>query len=281
MITIIELRHISLDFRRKSSDLLNATYDTANIKLKRFKQYIDNTPFISDLIHKKIVGIDYDYNKCFTGDSLNGWRKIQIPTEESEHIKAMYDFMSDIIAKDESVIQIAMAFSYKKNITECVQNFYNDAFKPLIDYIVDEISKEMILREDEMKINSPSFTQNIQTMYGSANQQISGSIVTHTYFSSEVKMLLDEIEKMCSALGLMKGIDKKKVEDIRDDLEAILEQISCETPKKRRIEKALENIKIFIAEFSTQLAVTTTSGIIGEMEWCNLIEKIKLFLEMH
>ena len=50
MISYRELREISLDFRRLSSNLLNATHETADVQLERFKQYIDTTPFVQEKI---------------------------------------------------------------------------------------------------------------------------------------------------------------------------------------------------------------------------------------
>lgn len=65
MNTYKELREISLNFRRLSSNFLNSRDGDANILIQRFKNYIDETPFISDLITRTISGIDYDYHECF------------------------------------------------------------------------------------------------------------------------------------------------------------------------------------------------------------------------
>lgn len=37
----LELRKLSLEFRRLSSNLLNSTYNTADINLSRFLKFID------------------------------------------------------------------------------------------------------------------------------------------------------------------------------------------------------------------------------------------------
>ena len=45
MISYRELRTLSLDFRRISSNLLNSDDDNADVNMIRFKKFIDETPF--------------------------------------------------------------------------------------------------------------------------------------------------------------------------------------------------------------------------------------------
>lgn len=50
MITLRELRTISLEFRRVSSNFLNCDDDTADVALIRFYSYLTKTEWIQDLI---------------------------------------------------------------------------------------------------------------------------------------------------------------------------------------------------------------------------------------
>ena len=51
------------------------------------------------------------------------------------------------------------------------------AFKPLIDYINDQLSMDMIVLDEEGKtVGGNTFIQQIGTVNGSANQQVSGVI---------------------------------------------------------------------------------------------------------
>ena len=277
MISYTELRYTSLDFRRKSSDLLNSTYENASIQLQRFKRYIDDTQIIKEIIQRKVDNVAFDYRQCFVGNSLNGWRKLQIPVDEASHIKAMYDYMEYLIASGESIMQIALSYSHETKITEAIRDFYCDAFKPLIDFVVDELSKEMIL-EEEQKLTGTSFTQNIGTVYGSANQQLTGSITANTYVSPEAVELSNLIDEFLIFLNSLENIDIDLVEDARDDLEAIAEQLVAESPKKRRLEKAIEGIKSFAQQVSTQVAVSTASATLENLDWNLLIEKIQMFI---
>ena len=69
MITYAELRRVSLDFHRLSSNFLNSTDDTAATMIQRFKKYIDDTPFIAGIISDTIGKVDYDWQKVPRG----GW----------------------------------------------------------------------------------------------------------------------------------------------------------------------------------------------------------------
>ena len=63
MITYSELRRISLDFRRLSSNFLNSTDDNAATMIQRFKKYID------DQIHPtRICEYAASFIRCTTED---------------------------------------------------------------------------------------------------------------------------------------------------------------------------------------------------------------------
>ena len=63
----LELRKLSLEFRRLSSNLLNSTDDTADINLSRFLKFINGNELISGIIQDKI----YKRLKCHFKEALN------------------------------------------------------------------------------------------------------------------------------------------------------------------------------------------------------------------
>lgn len=65
-----------------------------------------------------------------------------------------------------------------RNLHGYYSAFLENTVKPLINFINDEISKEMILLEDEKK--TAPMTQNIGTVNGPVIQQGSGSITLNT-----------------------------------------------------------------------------------------------------
>ena len=61
MSDVKELKRISLEFRRLASNLLGTGYETADISLYRFKEYIDNTIIINDILQNKIKNLEIDF----------------------------------------------------------------------------------------------------------------------------------------------------------------------------------------------------------------------------
>lgn len=131
MITYTELRRLSLDFRRLSSNFLNSTDDTAATMIQRFKKYIDDTPFISGIISDAIGEVDYDWQNCFRQSEHSGWHEIEVPVDEACHVKAMYDYLDYIISNGSNILGIAMHYPHsQKKFNEIIQHFLDIAFKP-------------------------------------------------------------------------------------------------------------------------------------------------------
>lgn len=136
MITYTELRRLSLDFRRLSSNFLNSTDDTAATMIQRFKKYIDDTPFISGIISDAIGEVDYDWQNCFRQSKHSGWHEIEVPVDEACHVKAMYDYLDYIISNGSNILGIAMHYPHsQKKFNEIIQHFLDIAFKPKFKYI--------------------------------------------------------------------------------------------------------------------------------------------------
>ena len=279
MISYRELREISLSFRRLSSNLLTATHTNVDVQLERFKKYIDSTPFINDAIQTFIKDTEFDYSQCFTSSGWGGdMMQICVPADESCHVKAMYDYMSHIAESGVSVFQFARRFSHKTKYVEIIQDFIEDAFKPLIDFINDSISKEMILIEDEMKFAHPAVTQNIGTVYGTVNQG-TGAITSHNTTNVTAANISELASKIIASLDAVQEIPDDEIDNVRDDLESISEQVSYPTPKKNRLQKALAGIKKFFSDFSMKLAVGCAVNGVTSMDWTSIIEQVETFIQ--
>lgn len=279
MISYRELREISLSFRRLSSNLLTATHTNVDVQLERFKKYIDSTPFINDAIQTFIKDTEFDYSQCFTSSGWGGdMMQICVPADESCHVKAMYDYMSHIAESGVSVFQFARRFSHKTKYVEIIQDFIEDAFKPLIDFINDSISKEMILIEDEMKFAHPAVTQNIGTVYGTVNQGTS-AITSHNTTNVTAANISELASKIIASLDAVQEIPDDEIDNVRDDLESISEQVSSPTPKKNRLQKALAGIKKFFSDFSMKLAVGCAVNGVTSMDWTSIIEQVETFIQ--
>lgn len=273
------LRKLSLEFRRLSSNLLNSTDDTADINLSRFLKFINGNELISGIIQDKISGVDYDFKKCYT-IGCSGWADYNPPEDEACHIKAQYDYLNFI--NNENTVNVrSQAMNYcwsDKKINTIIQNFLDMAFKPLIDYINDQLSMEMIVYDEEEKaMGGNTYIQNIETVNGSASQQNSGVINIYNT-TNDTGSMLELIDKLLASLPEIQGVDAEEIENVKDDLEMVQEQLKTDNPKKNRIGKALVGIKKFAGDFSMKLAVTLAAGAVTGADWGMLLQQLENFI---
>ena len=274
-----ELRTISLDFRRISSNLLSSDNGNADVNLHRFMDYIEKTPFIHDCVHSVVDQVEYDFQTCFPTHSF-GWANMSIPVDENCHIKAIYDYMRYILDTPEmNVLGQAMQYLWKKGATytDIIQKFLNNIVKPLINFINDEISKEMILLEDEKKVTS--MTQSIGTVNGPVIQQGNGSITLNTKNGVSATDLNSLIEKLISSLPAINDVASDEIESVKDDLESLQEQIYSPAPKKNRMQKALAGIKKFVGEVLSKASVSIVTSAVTGTDWTTLIQKAEIFID--
>lgn len=276
----LELRKLSLEFRRSSSNLLNSTDDTADINLSRFLKFIDGNELISGFIKDKIAGVDYDFKKCFD-IGCSGWADFNPPEDEECHIKAQYDYLLFINNEDKiSVRGQAMRYCWSsRKINDNIQSFLDMAFKPFIDFINDHLSMEMIVYDEEAKsMSGNTYIQNIETVNGSASQQNSGVINTYNT-TNDTTSMITLIDKLLASLPEIQGVDSEQIENVKDDLEMIQEQLESDAPKKNRIGKALVGIKKFAGDFSMKLAVTLAAGVVTGTDWNMLLQQVENFIK--
>ena len=245
--------------------------------IQRFKKFIDDTPFIAKVISDAIGGIDYDWQNCFRQNNYSGRYEVDIPVDEACHVKAMYDYLDYIITNESSLLRIALNYPCsQKSYNGIIQHFFDIAFKPLIDFINDAISKEMILMEGK---KASGITQNIGAVYGTVNQQSSGTISSETTVfagnADQIAEIEEQIQKILSHLEDIPDIPKDATDDVKDDLESIKEQINSPAPKKKRLQKAINGIKKFFCSFSSQLAVALASHAITTTDWNTLITAVE------
>lgn len=272
-----QLKLLSLDFRRKSSQLLNSDQHDADVNLCRFVDFIESTPMLHNIVHDVVDVTEFDFKECFLIDG-GSWIGIQVPIDEKKHIKAMYDYANYIAnSETESIVYQAQRYPCSSSKwSEIIQNYLNDAIKPLIDFINDSISKEIILMQQEE--NAVSMTQNIGTVNGNVVQQQHGNvnITNQTGISSED--LNGLIEKIMASLPEIKDVDTEEVDSVKDDLESLQEQIQSPTPKKNRMQKALNGVQKFFSDFGMKVAVTVAAKVVTSQDWTALIQQAQLFI---
>ncbi|WP_371375246.1 hypothetical protein [Sporomusa aerivorans] len=271
MSDIKQYKITSMDFRRLSGNLLRMDYTDENLHLIRFKNYIDSNEIINSIIQIKIAGIQYDHKTNFIIKD-GGWSQINPPTDEATHIKAMYDYLEELCTDGISIQGIASNFYHgSTKWNDIIQSFISKAFKPLIDFIIDSLSKEIMLLESEAK--GGSFIQNIEKNYGTAN-------MANGYIQSQNTINLNAVSEICELIKTIKpmietaDISQTEKENITDDLEVIEEQVTSPQPKVSRVKKAYENIKAFLAKIPA--GVTTMVNLATNIQ--QLIEKVGLII---
>lgn len=63
------------------------------------------------------------------------------------------------------------------------------------------------------------------------------------------RSMITLIDKLLASLPEIQGVDSEEIENVKDDLEMIQEQLKSDVPKKNRIGKALAGIKKFAGDF--------------------------------
>lgn len=250
--------------------MLMCDADTATVQLKRFKNYIDSTPLISDIIQNHISGVEYDFKQCFLIEG-SGWHYIDPPVDEISHLKAQYDYMSYLCSEDKDVKGVAHSFIHSKGSwNDIVRNFLDSAFKPLVDFVVDSLAKRIMVLEGDKVMGN--IYQNIGNNYGSVNAAGRDVSYTGNIANNDISEIKALIEKLLPTIQSSELTDEEK-ESLSDDLDTIKEQLESSTPKLPRLKKALENIKRFVAVTSKGMASTTALLT----DWQKLIEKVGEF----
>lgn len=272
-----QLKLLSLDFRRKSSQLLNSDQHDVDVNLCRFVDFIESTPLLNNIVHSVVDVTDFDFKECFLIDG-GSWIEIQVPIDENKHIKAMYDYANYIAnSENESIEYQARRYPCSsKKWSEMIQNYLNDAIKPLIDFINDSISKEIILVQQEG--NVVSMTQNIETVNGNVVQQQRGKVNITNQTGIPGEDLKDLIEKIMASLPEIKDVDTDEIDSVKDDLESLQEQAKSPTPKKTRMQKALNGVQKFFSDFGMKVAVTVAAKVVTSQDWTALIQQAQLFI---
>lgn len=137
---------------------------------------------------------------------------------------------------------------------------------------------EMIVLDEEAKaMGGNTYIQNIETVNGSASQQNSGVINAYNT-TNDTGSMLELIDKLLASLPEIQGVDAEEIENVKDDLEMVQEQLKTEKPKKNRIRKALVGIKKFVSDFSKELAVTLAVGAVTGTDWNILLQQLENFI---
>ncbi|MBS5799519.1 MAG: hypothetical protein KID02_07165 [Clostridiales bacterium] len=265
---IMEYKKASTDFLRIASNMLNSSYDEGNLHLIRLKRYIEENPIIASIVNEKIEGVEYEEKLIVEGDSW--WYNLNIPIREEEHIKVIYDYLIEITQEPLDLRGIARRFHCSSNkYDDIIRNYLNKVFKPLINFITDELRKRVVVMEKE---DNKGINISIGTNYGANNVVGQGNITsTNTVSLGMEKESISSLIKELTELLKQENMDEAEREGILDDLECLHEQVSSSEPKKIRIKKVYESIKGFALNIPKGLKYGTVilegiNKLLGQVE---------------
>ncbi|WP_312950786.1 hypothetical protein [Streptococcus parasuis] len=260
-------RKISLDFRRNSSNMLNTKYNDGLLYLVRFKEFIDKSDIIRQILEDLWIDLPKDFNeKLVLEDSNSGWSYFSIPIEESKHLKLCYDYLNKIIEDDVDLAGLSCVFllTSSKKFNDKIREFLKEAFKPLVDYINDQLSQK-IMELTGVNQAMSQITQNIENNYGTASAVGTGTISSVNNVSVTdveiVKNLCSDILEDLAGLNIFSEDDK---EIIIDDIETIQSEISSDSPKKIKFKKAWSSIQGFLPKIPAGIGVALQLIELGE-----------------
>lgn len=249
---ILEYRKTSQEFRRLASNMLNTTYEEGNLHLIRLRMFIEKNPIIAEIISETIKDVDYDIPIVNDDDKYNIF--VEAPISQEEHIKAIYDYLIKMTQEELDLRGIALGFYCEsKKYTDRIRNYLSKVFKPLVDYIIDQIGVKMMENDTPKK----AMNINIGKNYGTNNFSEGGAINSINTVSNidadDISKLINQVITLISQAQ----IDEDLKAEIIDDVEEVGEQVQSENPKMIKIKKACKNIKDFLLNIPAGVAHAT------------------------
>lgn len=246
-----ELRIIQYDFNSYSNRLLQADYDDYVDVLRKFVNYIDNIPIISDYIH--------DCGSC-DWDLENEIKEVQGSYErlifslgktESEEIRNVYAVLKYLAENNSSVYRgVAMGYSSSSKWQDKIKGFNDRFVMVLIRHVERYLTKIGIDMGIDEKIIYNVTVQNGQAIIANDNSSVTSTI--------NIGATTNTIEQLISAVRtrLDTLTSEEDKETASESLEVIEAEVAAEKPKKSMIKTAIASLQAVkgTVEFASAVA---------------------------
>lgn len=170
MIDKVSLKKIITDFQKYSTNLMTTNYEESDVNFRRFKKFIDENELVNNIIMQKISGVTINYDDYFLSQNNSWGQDYSIPTDESEHLKAIYDYIRMIEKNNIALLNVAILYHCdSRKYVDIIHNFNEKIILPLIDYVNVELSKKLLEYDEFYPFisfsgnNSPVFFQSTGT----------------------------------------------------------------------------------------------------------------------
>ena len=225
MIDKVSLKKIITDFQKYSTNLMTTNYEESDVNFRRFKKFIDENELVNNIIMQKISGVTINYEDYFLSQNNSWGQDYSIPTDESEHLKAIYDYIRMIEKNNIALLNVAILYHCdSRKYVDIIHNFNEKIILPLIDYVNVELSKKLLEYDEFYPFisfsgnNSPVFFQSTGTQnvkYETNDTELFNLVLTKLDLLREEgvsKEALKILEDAC------KNIDKNKVINFLKDV---------------------------------------------------------------
>lgn len=258
-----DFKNLSRQFRRVSGQLLNCEDSIEAIRItKRFVDFIDTEPLLSDFIKKNHTE-NFDMERITKSRKING--TYDIPIEIDREITFIYQLLKYTAENIYDYIAICRGYAFYKGATfrDSIRTFNHQVVNLLVNHITDYlegISIDMGLDEKE---NIKILVQGSVGQLNFSEQNLEAHQINNQQSNDELISLVSE---------LIKELRKEQVsvnelqEDAIDFLEDVQVELQNENPKRsvfRRATNTLNQIRIGMDDAAriAQLIDTATKGL--------------------
>ncbi len=254
-----EYQKVSLNFRKIASRFLQTDFREADDNLDRFLLFIEESPAIYKFIQENNTK-EYEIEELIDAKHYN--QKFKLPVRTSDEIAFIYQLLKGISENERTYLDIAIGYNDGNKLQDAVTKFNQQVAKPLIDHIVSYLGEMAI----DMGLNKKLGTQyNINGFRGQLNHSEGHSSITanQMYSESKVEDLKDLSEKFVGELLKDEDISLTQKEDTIEFIEAAIQEVEAEKPKKALIKMAVEKVN----EVKEVAAAGSTVYTMGNQLW--------------
>ncbi|WP_010530039.1 hypothetical protein [Lentibacillus jeotgali] len=240
MLTDKEFQKLSLSFRKVASRFLKCSFQAYHENLERFLLFIEESPTINEFIQENNVK-EFNMEKILEEQGFQ--TQFQLPIRESDEIAFIYQMLNYISKNNLDIVGISYGYGGSKKIQSHVEGFNNHVVQLLVDHIVTYLGEMKIdMGLDRKSGTHFTFNRDFKGQFNHAEDN--GQVSAHqTYNYTKIEGFKEIAEKFVVALNKGEDIpDEDKAETI-EFLEAAVQEVESEKPKKAIIKTAMEKIR--------------------------------------
>lgn len=244
-----DLRKIQYGFNSISNRLLQANYQDYTDTLKKFLNFLENTPIIADYI-TQCGECDFDIEDEVRQVGSHRGLIFSVGNSEQEEVRNVFAVLKYAVEKELNIAWgIADAYSSSNKFQDKIRGFNDRFIMILIRHIENYLTEVGIDMGVDEKV-----VYNVTVRDGQAIIAAEGSTVTAT---NTVGLSGGDLNKLLDAVRLAsQSLSPEEQEEVAESLEVIEAEAKSEKPKKSMIKTALTTLKSIkgMAEFAAAVA---------------------------